>query len=225
MKKIKNNKTRGIEIALFLFPFLDLLSKNQLFWGLGLLVKAIILIYAIVFLVKKKKHTKLLALNGIYLFLFIAYVVKTHLNLKIELTYWFTLFSLPTFILFFSEYENQYLNKKTITIVSFLYLILFGFSSLFGYSNDAFIYIILVTFSLSLAYLVESHSYLLKALFILLFFLASLFITCKTFYLSFIIIGIVNKYCLNKLNACTLYGSPSFLKAIFRYSFIFILPK
>lgn len=220
----------GLEMLLFLLPFLDFISCfNNTCFGICLGMKAIFLLYSIFYLIKKKENQKIFGFLGMFLFLYVAYLIKTHLNIWLELKEVLTLFSLPIFILFFSQYENTNINKKNMTIVSLFYFSFFIIGSLFHLTIPyTFIYILLITFLSSIVYIMESNCYLLKLLFFLLFLIASLYINAKTFYLSILFIGLL--YLVLNWKKVVKYCQKNYLKTliallVFALAFHVYLPK
>ncbi len=183
----------GLEVFLFLLPLLDFISCfNRVCFGICLGIKGLLFLYSIFYLIKKTENRKIFGFLGIFLFVYLAYLIKTHLNVWFELKEILTLFSLPILILFFSQYENPKLNKKNMTMVSLLYFILFIVGSIFHLTMPyTFIYILILTFLASFVYLMESHCHLLKLIFLILFLTATLFIRAKTFYLSILALGLL----------------------------------
>lgn len=188
MTKLK--KINYIHLFLFLLPILDfltLLIPNISFIGISF--KAILLFYAIFYLIKNTKHKKIFLFLGIYFFVYLYYIFSNHLDPVLEIANTITLFSLPFLILFFANYQNEKITKKTITILFLIYFIFYTFTYFLGFGvgyqlSNLFI----LLFSISFIYLLESNSYLLKGLSFILLLVVSMIIHAKTFYLSIVMI-------------------------------------
>ncbi len=188
MKKL--SKKNWMVLFFFLLPIIDFITLfSTTTYKIGFGFKGILVLYAFFYLVKNIKNRKIFAFLGIYFFVYICYLFTNAFHPWLELTNILTIFSLPLLILFFTTYQNESLTKKTITILFFLYLILFFVSLLFGFPlENSFLNLFIMLFSVTLLYLIESNSYLLKGLYLILFFLAALFIHAKTFYISIFVI-------------------------------------
>lgn len=120
-------------ILLLCFPFIDFLTSIATWENLpsiGLFIKAMLLIYALYYILKNtpfKKKTYILfsglLLYGIIDFIFI--LTDPYKSIFVELSNLIKIFYLPTILLFFSIYENPKINKKTITIILLFYLLLY----------------------------------------------------------------------------------------------------
>lgn len=106
-------------IFLLLFPFIDFVTGIATWEGwpsIGLLVKGLLLVYAVFYLFKHEYKRKPL---WVLFFLILGYSI---VYLSIHSEAFFTevsnlikIFYLPILILFFTYYKNPYLNKKFMT--------------------------------------------------------------------------------------------------------------
>lgn len=188
MTKLK--KIDGLYLLIFLLPFLDGISLiNTTTFLITLTLKGLFLLYSVYYLVKNTKHKKIFALLGIYFFIYLLHVFTNHLNPSFEITNLLTIFSLPTFILFFTQYQKETMTKKTITILSLLYIIVLLIFSLFGFTiNNEILNLFLLLFGVALFYISDSNSYLLKGLFLIAFCLLTLFINNEIFFISILML-------------------------------------
>lgn len=187
---IKLKKIDGLYLLIFLLPFLDGISLiNTTTFFITLTLKGLFLLYSVYYLIKNTKHKKIFTLLGIYIFIYLLYVFTNHLNPYFEITNLLTIFSLPTFILFFSQYQKETITKKTISILFLLYSIMLIILSLFGFViNNAILNLFILLFGVALFYISESNSYLLKGLFLILFILLFLFINSGIFFISLLLL-------------------------------------
>ncbi len=188
MKKLK--ETSWMHLFFFLLPIIDFVSFiNPTMYVVSLGFKGILVLYALFYLLKNTKHKKIFAFLGIYLFLYLCYLLTIKLNVWLELSNVFTIFSLPILILFFATYQNKTFTKKSITILFFFYLVLFLVCSLFGFAlKTPLMNLFILLFSITFLYLIESNSYLLKTLFLILFVFLTFFVDAKLFYTSILVV-------------------------------------
>lgn len=207
----KLNKINKMHLFIILLPIIDFIISictwNGLNSSIGLLIKGIFLAYAIIYLLKNKQHRKIFIVLSLYLIIYFAYLFTNNLNIIKECTNLIKIFYLPILILFFSEYQNEKINKKTITFVFLLYLLLYLIPFIFGLGHNisevypnkdlylSYFYIgnelanvFILLLPISLIYLIESNSYLLKGLFLILILCTCLLMSTKTFYISILII-------------------------------------
>lgn len=187
MKQFK--KINWMQVFLFLLPIFDFLSfLNPVLFFIGWGVKGIFALYAIFYLLKNTKHKKIFEFLSIYFLLFSCYCFTSFENPWLEITSSITIFSLPLLILFFSQYENEKITKKSISILFLFYSIFYLFMSLFKIETRiSLIPVFILLFSIAFHYLIESNCYLLKGLYLLVFLLLTVFIRVKTFYFSLLI--------------------------------------
>ena len=127
-------------LFLLLFPFIDFFTGIATWEGwpsIGLFLKGLLLLYAIIFLIKKKYCEKLFWVIFSLAVLFgIGYLVVHHTSLFSEISNLIKIFYFPIFLLFCKEYENPYINGKYMTIVCFLYLVLYILPYIFGLGHN-----------------------------------------------------------------------------------------
>ena len=197
-------------IFLLLFPFIDFVTGIATWEGwlsIGLLVKGLLLVYAVFYLFKHEYKRKPL---WVLFFLILGYSI---VYLSIHSEAFFTevsnlikIFYLPILILFFTYYKNPYLNKKFMTWLLLFYLLLYLVPYVFGLGHNisevypnkelylsyfyignelANVFIILIPIAFS--YLImNKKSILLLFIFLVLFML--LLLGTKAMYLSMVFI-------------------------------------
>lgn len=201
-------------ILLLCFPFFDFITSIATWENLpsiGLFIKALLLIYALYYILKnspsKKKIFFLFAclfLYGIINFIFI--LNDPYKNIVGELSNLIKIFYLPTLLLFFSMYENSQITRKSIAIILLCYLLLYLIPYPFGLGHNinevypnkdlylsyfyigneiANIFILLIP--IALTYLIEEQRKFLLP-FILLILAMILLLGTKAMYLSILII-------------------------------------
>ncbi len=179
-------KRDWFRLCLFLLPIIDFLSfLNPILYNISLGIKGFFLLYAIAFTIKNKKHTKVYGVLGIYFFIYFCFVFINHSTPWLEVINTLTIFALPIFILFFSNYENEKVTKKTMTILSLIYIFLYFLTLIFHLKTDVSLFNLFLLFiSVSMIYIIESKSYLLKGIYFIFFCLLAVVIHAKSFYFS-----------------------------------------
>ena len=184
MKKIFDN---FVLVFILFMPFLYLYISYGVkidipLESLGTLLFSIFFFICFIYLYINKIGRKILNVFIIYLLLAIAYLAINKIDIISGITNILSIFYLPVFMLFFSNYENKWINKK---FVSYLYLIITtiltisficrfnvqlelqykkGFIGLFYNANVLSpILVILMPIALSFAY--NSKSYIVKGIF------------------------------------------------------------
>lgn len=210
MQKIKEN---WLVYFILLLPIIDFITsittwENNSF-SIGLIIKGLFLLYACFYLIKNAPKKKIFLLMGIYIFTYLAYLLTSKSSIATELINIIKIYYLPTLILFFSEYENEKITKKTLMLVSLEYLLLYIVPFFFGLGHNisevypnkelylSYFYIgnelsnvFILLAPVVILYLIESNSYLLQGLFILLGLIVILLMSTKTFYASLLLIFI-----------------------------------
>ena len=204
-------KEKLIYYLLLFMPIIDLFSSIATWnnWlSIGLLIKGTFLVYAIYYLLKNNKKN-ILIFSIIILFSIIYLIINIQNNNSLiqEITNLIKIYYLPTLILFFANFKSQYLNRKMITIISILYLLIYLipyplglghniseiypnkdlYLSYFYVGNEiANVFILLIP--IALTYLIElKNKYYLIGYLILVILMLSLLGT-KTMYFSVILI-------------------------------------
>ncbi len=208
-KKVGNNmkkkKDTCIHLFILLLPIIDFLTSIAT-WenvpvSIGLIIKGLFLIYACFYLLKHHANKKIFLILGFYFITYFGYLFTSDKSLTTEMINIIKIFYLPTLILFFSEYENQRISKKTLAIVCLEYLLLYIVPFLFGLGHNiseiypnkelflSYFYIgnelsnvFILCAPVVITYLLESNSYLLKGIFLLLGCITALLMSTKTFY-------------------------------------------
>ncbi len=209
LKKIDNY----LEYFIIFFPLIDfltgILTWQNLDYSIGFITKGLFLIFTVIYLLKNYPNKKIFLFMGIYFVIYFLYLILNEMSLKIEITNIIKIFYLPILILFFSNYENKKLNKKTISYILFFYLILYLVPMFLGmghninevypnknlylsyfYIGNELVNIFVVLLPAVIVYLIESNSYLLKGMFLVLLFVTICLLGTKAFYLSLGIIFI-----------------------------------
>lgn len=116
-------------IVLLTFPFVDFLSSIATWEGwpsIGVLYKGIFILGCLGYLLKNKLLSwKVVGVLFGYGILVSIFYIQADYSLGTELSNLIKIFFLPTLILFFSKYKNSYINKKTVMILSVMYLLLY----------------------------------------------------------------------------------------------------
>ena len=202
MKKLKEN---WVLYFLLLLPIIDFLTSIAT-WecfpvSLGLIIKGFFFLYASFYLIKYSPKKKIFLVLGIYGIVYLAYLYTNEKSLVTELMNLIKIFYLPTLLLFFGEYENKKITKKTMLLISLEYLLLYIVPFFFGLGHNireiypnkelylSYFYIgnelsnVFILFApIVITYLLESHSYLLQGIFIVLGLVTMLLMSTKTFY-------------------------------------------
>lgn len=191
MKNLK--KLKSMYLFILVWPLLDFLS---LFFPTTqfviTIIKCFFLLYAIFSLLKNTEHKKALAFLGVYFIIYSCYLIKEHLSFFINIQNSLTIFSLPILILFFENYKNDKINKKSITMVSILYFC-FALLSFCLFKDFENLYpLCLILISVDFLYIKESNNYLLKGFYFVLVILLALLLNSSSFYISFLLIFLVS---------------------------------
>lgn len=210
MAKLK--KLNWMTIFFFFLPIIDCLSfLSPITHYINLGIKGVLLFYVLFYLIKNTSHKKIFAFLGIYFVVYFYYLFISHLNPWLNFSNTLTIFSLPIFILFFSNYQNENITKKTIMIVFFMYVLLYLFMSLFEVPFGVRLFpLFLLLFHIAFIYLLESHSYLLKGIYLLCFLLLTFVINAKSFFLSTLVILLY--FLLTNLKKIIVYSKKNQLK-------------
>lgn len=204
------NKELLLIIYLILGPILDIFAYFDI--ELNSIIRGLYLLFIIVYLIKNKKHLKLLGLILIFAFVETIYF-KFHLdyNYLDTIKYILKFIYLPISILFFTSFDLKKYNKeKVLAIIIFLYLSIYlfcyffnigsnvyqdfeeknGFKGVFNSINE-FSGIIIMLLPIVLNYLLKIKKYILSLLLVIFTFLTSLFMGTKVLLLG---LGIVIIY-------------------------------
>lgn len=187
LKRIKK-----MYIFILLWPLLDFLSFICPIGKMSVtIIKSVFLLYAIFYILKNTKYKKIFVFLSLYLIIYSCYLLKEHINFFFNLENTLTLFSLPILILFFSNYENENINKKNLIIVSLFYFVFVILNLSFSNITENLYTLCLVLFGLNHIYIMESHNYLLKGISFSFLFLLAILIHSSIFYVSVILILIL----------------------------------
>ena len=163
MKWIKNNfLTLGILFLSFIHLYTPLCYKN---YHVSLVVNTICFLIVLIYLLKKTNHQKVIFFLIGYFLIEVIYLITIKGSFFTNVSQVLTFFSLPLFILFFSNLPKK-TNHHQITFLFVFFFIL----SLFLQNGDELNLLNLIFLPFILTYAFKSHSYLLKMmLFILIF--------------------------------------------------------
>ena len=210
MQKLKEN---WLAYFILLLPIIDLITSigtwNSISFSIGLVVKGIFFLYACFYLIKHSPKKKIFLFMSIYIITYIAYLFTSNSSITAELINSIKIFYLPTLILFFSEYKNKAITKKTLTIVCLEYLLLYIIPFFFGLGHNineiypnkelylSYFYIgnelanvLIILAPIVILYLIESNSFLLQGIFVLLGLITMFLMSTKTFYACLLLIFI-----------------------------------
>ena len=207
---------KRLDLVIFIFllisPLIDVLTGLQARYNipcsLGVIIRGIILLVAIVYLFVNKKHKSVLYLFSIFLALesiILYFCQDSHIFTEIKNI--IIIFYLPFMVLFFSSYKNEEINLSLILKINILYLLILvipyflglGFntySGLDGKSSYLSFFVdgnelsslLLLLFPLSISYLLRNKYYAYLVSFILLHLIATLIIGTKVLLLGTVII-------------------------------------
>ncbi len=167
MKWIKNNLlTLGILFLSFIHLYTPLFFKNNHF---SLVVNTSCFLIVLIYLLKKTNHQKVIFFLIGYFLIEVIYLITIKGSFFINVSQVLTFFSLPLFILFFSNLPKK-ANHHQITFLFVFFFIL----SLFLQNGDELNLLNLIFLPFILTYAFKSHSYLLKMMLFVLIFLTTL---------------------------------------------------
>ena len=213
MKKIKNNI---LPIFLLLQPFLDILISLQSRYlpntiSIGIIIRGILFVLVLFYIWKQKQYRWYVYSLFIFILIYILYdifILKT--SLIGEMSNLFQIFYFPFLILFFSNYKNNKIDKKLITIIYFILLNSIIIPYIFGIGYNISEYyvnkegylgfytggneisaIILCFLPITITYLNEYKKLLLKIIFIIEYIFCAILIGTKVLFLGSIIILLI----------------------------------
>ncbi len=240
MTKLK--KLNIMHIFILLLPFIDFFAAictwNGLSIPIELFIKGIFLGYAVLYLLKDTSHRKIFAFLGIYFVVYCIHTLTMNVNFFSNIINVIKIFYLPILILFFTNYKNEKITKKTLTIVFLFYLLLCLIPYFIGVghnmnkiipANNLYISyfhegneltnVFIILLPIAFAYLVESNSYLLKGIYTILILLAFFVMGTKTLYLS--IIALLLYFLITKREKIVLFIKKNYLESLLFIAVIF----
>ncbi len=209
------DKEKFVYYFLLFLPIIDLFTSIATWEGwpsIGLVLKGFFLLFAVVFLLKKNYKKRyywfFFFLVLLYGLLDIGYwMLQNPSNVITEITHLIKVFYLPVLVLFFGQYENKYLSKKTFFYLSCLFLLFYLVPYPFGLGHNisevypnkdlylsyfyignelANIFIILVP--VGIMYLLEVKKKVWLGIYLLFVFFMLLLLGTKTMYISVFLI-------------------------------------
>lgn len=208
MKKVFNNTIYYIILFLPLLDFITgICNWSNIGFSFSLVIKGLFLVLAIVYLLKNYKDKKIFILIFFYLITYFLYLILNQKNIIIEITNVIKIFYLPILILFFSNYQNNKITKKTLVKIEISYMLLYLIPIIFNlghnlnelypnkymylsyfYSGNELANTFIIMLPVTLIYLVKSNSYILKIFLGILILISGFLCGTKAYYLSIIII-------------------------------------
>lgn len=202
-------------IFLFLNPFLDVITSIQIrnnfnFVSISLLCRGMFFLITLIYLFFNKKKKYVISL-GIYLLIEILYIYTFTTNSLLSETFnLIKIFYLPFLLLFFSNYENKYINDKNILIIYLIYLNLIiipyifnigysmyspledkqGFLGLF-YGGNELSAILIGLLPITLKYILEKKKKWLLVLFLIELFITVFVAATKTLFLGVFLVFLI----------------------------------
>ena len=138
------DKEKFVYYFVLLLPVIDLFTSIATWEGwlsIGLVLKGFFLLFAVVFLLKKNYKKKYYCFFFFLVFLYglfdVGYwFVQNPSHVIMEITHLIKVFYLPVLVLFFGQYENKYISKKTFFYLSCLFLLFYLIPYPFGFGHN-----------------------------------------------------------------------------------------